>query len=528
MPAMRHPRSIMYARVRLLMEGAILLASGLLVLRAWYLQGLVSPCHVKGGSMAETLLGVHREVTCADCGYSFACDAATEPVSCRAVCPNCGYAGNDLEGQSDLAGDGLLINKSAFQLRGPRRWEVVALRSPQDAGQILVKRVVGLPGEAVQVRGGDVYIDGEIQRKTLSEQRAMRVLVYDANYPSRRDPPLPPRWQGEQEDSAWDAAKGRFVHRASAHMDAADSIDWLVYCHWRRVPGQQGQVREEPITDTCGYNQTHPRREEDVHVVTDLAISLRLIMVFGEGLLLIRATDGREEFQVSIDPAANRYQVFQNGRPVPASRGRLPRPLEDMLIEVSLFDQQFLLAFDGRTALTWPYDRTDGREKGDRHRGGDVSPAAVSTGATEPVPLAPPQVVSWWHALTPDPSPGGRWGTSRTASKPTARPLGIGSKGLGVVLRDLRVYRDVYYTHPAGPQRRWALEEPCRLGEDEYFVLGDNSPISEDSRSWPQGPAVDAKSLIGKPLVVLHPARRVDLFGWSFQVPDPTKIRYIR
>jgi len=494
---MRQPRSTVYSRVRLLVEGVILLVAGLLVLRAWYLQGLVSPCHVTSGSMAEVLLGVHREVTCADCGYTFACDAAAEPVGFRAVCPNCGYAGNDLEAQPDVAGDGLLINKSAFELRGPRRWEVVAMESPQDASQILVKRVVGLPGESVQIRGGDVYIDGEIQRKTLSQQRAMRVLVYDANYPPRRDPPLPPRWRGQQEDSPWDSAKGRFFHPASSDKD---SIDWLVYCHWRRVPGQPGQVREEAITDICGYNQTRPRRDEDVHVVSDLAISLRLMKTFGEGLLLIRATDGREEFQVSIDPAANHYQVFQNGRPVPASRGRLPRPVEEMLIEMSLFDQQFLLAFDGRTVLTWPYDRTEG----DR------------------------QAVSWWHALTPCPPPDGRGETFRTASQPTARPLRIGAKGLGVVLRDLRVYRDVYYTHPVGPQWRWALEEPLRLAEDEYFVLGDNSPISEDSRSWPEGPAVDAKSLIGKPLVVLYPTRHIELFGWSFQVPDPAKIRYIR
>ena len=51
---------------------------------------------------------------------------------------------------------------------------------------------------------------------------------------------------------------------------------------------------------------------------------------------------------------------------------------------------------------------------------------------------------------------------------------------------------------------------------------------AQDSRTWPEGTAVPAKLLVGKPLIVHFPARHVELGGWSFQVPDPTKIRYIR
>lgn len=42
----------------------------------------------------------------------------------------------------------------------PRRWDVVVLRSPTDAGRLVVKRVVGLPGERVRFRDGRVWIDG--------------------------------------------------------------------------------------------------------------------------------------------------------------------------------------------------------------------------------------------------------------------------------------------------------------------------------------------------------------------------------
>jgi signal peptidase I len=66
------------------------------------------------------------------------------------------------------------------------------------------------------------------------------------------------------------------------------------------------------------------------------------------------------------------------------------------------------------------------------------------------------------------------------------------------------------------------------LGANEYFVLGDNSPISEDSRTWKDDRFVSVKSLVGKPFVVIFPAHGISLGGWKIQVPDLTRIRYIR
>lgn len=48
-------------------------------------------------------------------------------------------------------------------------------------------------------------------------------------------------------------------------------------------------------------------------------------------------------------------------------------------------------------------------------------------------------------------------------------------------------------------QGRHGVHMPCRLDADEYFVLGDNSPVSDDSRVWPQ-PGVKRSAIIGKPL----------------------------
>ena len=46
--------------------------------------------------------------------------------------------------------------------RRPDRWDAVVMRSPEDARRLIVKRVVGLPGETVRFREGDVWIDGAL------------------------------------------------------------------------------------------------------------------------------------------------------------------------------------------------------------------------------------------------------------------------------------------------------------------------------------------------------------------------------
>ncbi|OHB83821.1 MAG: hypothetical protein A2V98_15770 [Planctomycetes bacterium RBG_16_64_12] len=460
------------ARWRWSIERLVLLAAAGLVLRTWCVEGLFVPFKVTSGSMAETLRGVHRVVVCVDCGHRFACGADLPSISGRAVCPNCGCAENGLAARPDVAGDRLLVDKSIFSFRPPRRWELVAFRHPLRPSEIHVKRLVGLPGESIQIRNGDVYVDGKIQRKKLHQQRALAVLVHDANCTPKADLGLPPRWQADGVATGWSSAGGRYTHPS---VPGATSIDWLNYRHWRRVPGRPGQTLETPITNDRAYNQTRPPRAENIHPVGDVLLSFRLVKTWGDGELFVRASDGQEEFQARIEPVESLYQVDHNGKLLGAcGRGRLPDWTGDLHLQVSLFDQQFVLAFDGRPAVVYPYK------------------------PKHPVP------------------------------DPTSQPLAIGSRGLGVDVRDVRVSRDVYYTHPVGLRGRWGLDEPFRLGAGEYFVLGDNSPISDDSRSWPEGPTLAERLLVGKPLLVHFPSRRIDLGPWHFQVPDPARIRYIR
>jgi signal peptidase I len=61
--------------------------------------------------------------------------------------------------------DRVLADKLTTMLRPPRRWEVMIFRFPNDERALYVKRIVGLPGEKLAIRGGDVWVDDKIARK---------------------------------------------------------------------------------------------------------------------------------------------------------------------------------------------------------------------------------------------------------------------------------------------------------------------------------------------------------------------------
>jgi signal peptidase I len=113
-----------------------------------------------------------------------------------------------------------------------------------------------------------------------------------------------------------------------------------------------------------------------------------------------------------------------------------------------------------------------------------------------------------------------------------ARPVRLGVRGTEVRVRNFRLFRDVHYTD-AG---RHAVRAPVRLGAGEYFVLGDNSPSSDDNRFWTdaEGRAVPvpAANLLGKPFVVHMPSRlvRQQALGrhWEYQALDWGRMRWLR
>lgn len=58
-------------------------------------------------------------------------------------------------------GDNLIVDKISFRFRDPNRYEIIVFPYQYKEHTYYIKRIIGLPGETVQVVDGYVYIDGE-------------------------------------------------------------------------------------------------------------------------------------------------------------------------------------------------------------------------------------------------------------------------------------------------------------------------------------------------------------------------------
>ena len=56
-------------------------------------------------------------------------------------------------------GDFLFVDKTRYRRQGPRRGDIVAYRFPADPNKLFLKRVVGLPGETLEIRAKQVFIE---------------------------------------------------------------------------------------------------------------------------------------------------------------------------------------------------------------------------------------------------------------------------------------------------------------------------------------------------------------------------------
>ncbi len=60
------------------------------------------------------------------------------------------------------ANDTIVIFKDAYKDNLPKRFDVVALKSPDDINTVITKRVIGLPGETLEIKNGAVYINSQL------------------------------------------------------------------------------------------------------------------------------------------------------------------------------------------------------------------------------------------------------------------------------------------------------------------------------------------------------------------------------
>lgn len=59
-------------------------------------------------------------------------------------------------------GDQLIVDKISYRFRDPKRYDIIVFPYQYEENVFYIKRIIGLPGETVQVKDGYTYIDGEL------------------------------------------------------------------------------------------------------------------------------------------------------------------------------------------------------------------------------------------------------------------------------------------------------------------------------------------------------------------------------
>ena len=515
------------------------------VFRAFVVEAFVIPT----GSMAPTLLGAHMRFTCADCGYHYTVNYSTNPdlnIPTRAPgtlrqpvhCPNCGYAVPDKPNSSGEDsrqnppvhyGDRILVLKYRYLLAGPQRWDVVVFKAPdivQNAPRYTtnyIKRLIGRPNESVGMLDGDIYVStakpGEdldhkaareaflrtfkVQTKPGYAQEALWRDVYDNDHMPHLARPSDPWTQPWTVAAA--AGGGGSGWDVGQNLPAPETGRTRVFRFDN--PAGDGRIAFDPnanpetfaFTDYLAYDQLREGGPRVVprNTVGDLRLSCFYTRQGGDGPFAMTLGKRDDVFAAEVTPGKVRI-VWQkaNGRPVetfgpvdvPELAGSGP-----VRLDFANVDFRVALRVNGREVLT----------SGERY---------FPTGD---------QVVELERAES-------RRNGQQDPRLPRAE---LSAARQRCVLEHVQMARDVFYINDQnagamGGQLNGSPDRPVVLGPDEYFVMGDNAPISGDARIWREpvrlpgeglpyveAGRVPARFMLGKAFFVYWPAGHRPLNG---------------
>jgi len=497
---------------------------------------LIAGFIVPTGSMAHTLRGYHKDIRCPTCSFEFPINCSREvdvtegrPLKTFAcVCPNCrqrihfasapAHYKIDEPGSIEIAdpgpsgGDRILVGRGLLgpRLIAPRRFEVFAHYYPSRPTLLFTKRLIGLPGETIAIKGGDLYVlrpdqglqyddneptadepggsaaeapnhaddpealrrfekgQFELLRKSPEQILTLRHIVYDND---RADENQPARWE---HDDGWIAGDEHSFESAAAN--SAEKTFWLRYRHI--LADHDG--KPALITDCTGYNTYQDNFHQPLlgnNWVGDLLLECEADIDDPRGEFTLELSKGVDRFRARWDLASGTCTLLRL-----TSKG-----------EKKLDSKPTAFGKKGEYRLR--FANVDER---------------LAIWVNEELPFGDGVSYSPSEQIGPD-------------EKNDLEPAGIATRGVRVQVRKLKLFRDVYYTAGERPNEpdvpgvdcsepfSWdgLRHPPLRtyfVSPGRFFVLGDNSSESSDSRSWG---AVPDRLLLGRVFFVYYPWKRI-------------------
>jgi signal peptidase I len=500
------------------------------------------------GSMAPTLMGRHKDVICPKCGCPYQVSASEEVNSdgsakqsnewmiVSGTCPMCRYTA-PLEKDTPYNGDRILVNKFAYEVEDPKRWDVIVFKYPgdpltnppsperTDSRTNFIKRLVGLPGDTIRIEDGDVWLvdpkdKGEKAAKSIVRKPAAKLLamlqpVFDNDYmPRIAEYGWPARWYPESASGGEGGAAGAWQPGDSATFSidgTGKGEQWLRYHHRVPMPQQWQQVEgglapapiPQLITDFTAYDTGKTKKAAEmmlrsrngltdlldvdglgIHWVGDLAVECTAEVESPSGSLVLELRKGGRQFLCRFELSTGKASFSISGRDMadwqPTSPSNVLLRGSHKII-FSNCDKELRLWVDGHEVA---FDKTTAYDR-------DLQNANPDAGDLEPV--------------------------------------GIASVGARVKISHLRVLRDIYYiadrwesmghdvwyqygeaipNRPLEPRHEHRYVQ-FSLAKDQFFALGDNSAKSKDGRLWGSEEhnehCVPRDLLIGKAMFIYWP-----------------------
>ena len=468
------------------------------------------------------------------------------------------------EDEPSYPGDRILVNKYGYAYHEPERWDVVVFKFPGNGEMNYIKRLVGLPGETLRIYQGDVFSrsledrgDFHIERKPADKVAAMLQPVHDTDY----QPTIlykagwPLRWGPTNDGWREDVEPGEQTVRQQFRVDAedADSVAWLRYRQVVPTEDDWGVVRSfaqtgkyEPmskdrrledarpqlIRDFNSYNARKirghvlnigwytPQRFMGLHWVGDLAVDCEVQIQQPQGELVLDLVEAGKHFSCTIDlqtgVATLGISDAEGGeKDYEPSAATSVDSAGSYRLRFANVDDQLLLWVDDELVdfgdSTYDVDALFGERRQmiphtSEEDEGDLSPVGVGArGASLSVSRL--QVLRDIYYVATS------WSDTQNETEYQAGRL-YAEIPDGTRLPPLTGSRQLFVDPATWPRFLTRQKREFDVQENQFFVMGDNSPESQDCRLWmksqahkgtPGGAYLDRRLLIGKAICVFWP-----------------------
>ncbi len=316
--------------------------------------------------------------------------------------------------------DRVLVDKLSYRFRDPERFEVATFKYPLDRSKNFIKRIVGMPDELLRIAHGDIWTRKDERVPWKVLRRPRSVQGETWKALDMSREGEAPTWAGENQA----ASTWSFSHRSAAARGAGRA----------RFVGRPGAIMDV-------YADGYPRSIQGKVVPGKNSgrVPVGDLRVCGE----VRAEAGCTLVAIEFDEGSRRYRLEIPG-PAAAADATLRITAVDIGVQ-----PMARAARDGRgKAYRLPAGKSVsfGAQNLDDELSIDIDGEVLMALDIE---LAADQHSAAWLAC----------------------------EGAGAEFSDLEVFRDIYYLEGRG-------ESEYAIPDGHYFMLGDNTQNSSDSREW--------------------------------------------